>query len=117
MRVDVHLLTPDLRARARGSTCCGHLLLLFPFTGFAGLGVRCPRWRASWRVREGSPDPGGLPRYPLKAVMPRRPRAAAAAGRLAGDQGRVALARRAAGQAGSAVGTGGGVSRRRSDEP
>jgi TRAP-type mannitol/chloroaromatic compound transport system permease small subunit len=25
--------------------------------------------RASWRIREGSPDPGGLPRYPLKAMI------------------------------------------------
>src|SRR5690606_39939852 len=24
----------------------------------------------SWRVREGSPNPGGLARYPLKAVIP-----------------------------------------------
>jgi TRAP-type mannitol/chloroaromatic compound transport system permease small subunit len=24
---------------------------------------------ASFRVREGSPDPGGLPRYPIKALI------------------------------------------------
>ena len=28
-----------------------------------------PSIRNSWAVREVSPDPGGLPRYPLKAVI------------------------------------------------
>jgi TRAP-type mannitol/chloroaromatic compound transport system permease small subunit len=25
--------------------------------------------RSSWQIREVSPDPGGLPRYPLKAMI------------------------------------------------
>jgi TRAP-type mannitol/chloroaromatic compound transport system permease small subunit len=28
-----------------------------------------PAVRNSWSIREVSPDPGGLPRYPLKAVI------------------------------------------------
>jgi TRAP-type mannitol/chloroaromatic compound transport system permease small subunit len=25
--------------------------------------------RSSWQIRETSPDPGGLPRYPIKALI------------------------------------------------
>ena len=31
--------------------------------------VSYPAVAASFRVREGSPDPGGLPRYPIKALI------------------------------------------------
>jgi TRAP-type mannitol/chloroaromatic compound transport system permease small subunit len=31
--------------------------------------VSYPAVRASWNVRETSPDPGGLARYPIKALI------------------------------------------------
>ena len=46
----------------------GSVLMLLPFSVFV-LWVSWPSIRASWAVREASPDPGGLPRYPLKAVI------------------------------------------------
>lgn len=46
----------------------GTLLLLVPFSVFV-LWSSWPAVRNSWRIREVSPDPGGLPRYPLKAVI------------------------------------------------
>lgn len=67
VRVDV--LYSRLPARARAAAdLAGHLLLLAPFT-LAVLWLSWPSVRASWAVREGSPDPGGLPRYPLKAMV------------------------------------------------
>jgi TRAP-type mannitol/chloroaromatic compound transport system permease small subunit len=33
------------------------------------LWVSWPSVRNSWIVREGSPDPGGLPRWPLKPLI------------------------------------------------
>ena len=33
------------------------------------LWVSWPAVRNSWSIRETSPDPGGLPRYPIKAVI------------------------------------------------
>jgi len=47
----------------------GTVVLLLPFTAFT-LWTSWPAVRNSWAVREVSPDPGGLPRYPLKAVIP-----------------------------------------------
>lgn len=46
----------------------GGLLMLLPFTIFA-LWVSWPSVRNSWHVWEASPDPGGLPRYPIKTVI------------------------------------------------
>lgn len=46
----------------------GSALFLLPFTLFA-LVASWPSVRNSWQVREGSPDPGGLARYPIKAVV------------------------------------------------
>ncbi|MBW3570548.1 MAG: TRAP transporter small permease subunit [Gemmatimonadetes bacterium] len=46
----------------------GTVLFLVPFCIFM-LIVSWPSVAASWRVREVSPDPGGLPRYPIKAVI------------------------------------------------
>ncbi len=37
------------------------LLMLWTSTGYVA---------ASWRVLESSPDPGGLPRYPVKTLIP-----------------------------------------------
>jgi TRAP-type mannitol/chloroaromatic compound transport system permease small subunit len=46
----------------------GTLLFLLPFSAMMLL-VSYPSVAASWRVREVSPDPGGLPRYPIKAMV------------------------------------------------
>jgi TRAP-type mannitol/chloroaromatic compound transport system permease small subunit len=46
----------------------GTILFLIPFSGFA-IWLSWPAVRNSWVVRETSPDPGGLPRYPLKALI------------------------------------------------
>lgn len=46
----------------------GGLFLLIPFCWFA-FWVCSPSVRASFAVLEVSPDPGGLPRWPIKAMM------------------------------------------------
>lgn len=46
----------------------GGLFLLLPFCALA-LWVTWPSVYNSWKVLEGSPDPGGLPRYPIKTVL------------------------------------------------
>ena len=67
VRVDV--LYGRLRRRTRAwIDVIGSLLMLIPFCVFV-LWVSWPSIRNSWAVREMSPDPGGLPRYPLKAVI------------------------------------------------
>jgi TRAP-type mannitol/chloroaromatic compound transport system permease small subunit len=67
VRVDV--IYGRLSARARSIiNIAGTLLLLVPFSAFV-LWVSTPVVRSSWRIREGSPDPGGLVRYPLKALI------------------------------------------------
>ena len=67
VRVDV--LYGRLRRRARARIdVIGSVLMLIPFCIFV-LWVSWPSIHNSWLVREGSPDPGGLPRYPLKAVI------------------------------------------------
>jgi TRAP-type mannitol/chloroaromatic compound transport system permease small subunit len=73
LRHDVHVrvdvLFERLGARARAwIDLVGTLALLVPFVSMM-LWVSVPSVRASWRVREASPDPGGLPRYPLKALL------------------------------------------------
>jgi TRAP-type mannitol/chloroaromatic compound transport system permease small subunit len=67
VRVDVWYgrLSPAGRARV---DLAGTVLFLLPFTAFV-LWVSWPSVRASWAVHEGSPDPGGLPRYPLKSAI------------------------------------------------
>ncbi len=47
----------------------GTLLFLLPFCVCA-LWFTLPSVLNSWQVHEISPDPGGLPRYPLKMVLP-----------------------------------------------
>lgn len=67
VRVDVFY--GRLTARAQHIVnIAGTTLLLLPFSLFI-LWVSYPVVRSSWLVREGSPDPGGLPRYPLKALI------------------------------------------------
>ena len=46
----------------------GTLVLLLPFSFFV-LWVSWPTVLNSWKVLEGSPDPGGLPRYPIKSMI------------------------------------------------
>lgn len=68
VRVDVlsSRLSPAVR---RTVDLAGHLLFLIPFCA-AGLVLSVPMVRASWAVWEGSPDPGGLPRWPVKSLIP-----------------------------------------------
>jgi TRAP-type mannitol/chloroaromatic compound transport system permease small subunit len=67
VRVDVVYGRLGPRARA-AVDLAGHLLLLVPFCAFA-LWVSWPMVAESWRVHEQSIDPGGLPRYPVKALI------------------------------------------------
>ncbi|SVB65382.1 uncharacterized protein METZ01_LOCUS218236, partial [marine metagenome] len=46
----------------------GTIFFLIPLT-IMMLWVTFPAVRASWQIRETSPDPGGLPRYPIKALI------------------------------------------------
>jgi len=67
VRVDV--LYGRLSARMRAwIDLIGTLLLLLPFC-ISALLLSWPSVRNSWAVLEGSPDPGGLPRYPLKTMI------------------------------------------------
>jgi TRAP-type mannitol/chloroaromatic compound transport system permease small subunit len=68
VRVDV--LHARLHPRQRDTLeLCGLVLLLCPFTAF----VAATTWPVAWQSfleREGSPDPGGLTRWPLKMGVP-----------------------------------------------
>lgn len=67
VRVDVFYSRLSSRARA-WIDLIGTLALLVPFA-IVGLVVTWPSLRASWAILEGSPDPGGLPRYPIKTMI------------------------------------------------
>jgi len=68
VRVDV--LHARLHPRQRDwIELCGLALFLCPFAAF----VAATTWPVAWQSfteREGSPDPGGLPRWPLKLAVP-----------------------------------------------
>lgn len=73
LRENAHVRVDVLYSRlsARGQSVIniiGTVLMLVPFSVFV-LWVSGPIVRSSWSIREGSPDPGGLPRYPLKALI------------------------------------------------
>lgn len=73
LRENAHVRVDVLYSRlsARGQSVIniiGTVLMLIPFSAFV-LWVSSPIVRSSWSIREGSPDPGGLPRYPLKALI------------------------------------------------
>ncbi len=73
LRHDVHVrvdvLYERLPARARAwIDLAGTVLFLIPFS-LAMLYVSWPAVRNSIQIREMSPDPGGLPRWPIKAVI------------------------------------------------
>lgn len=67
VRVDVFYGRLSRRGRAWVNVL-GTLLFLFPFSALM-LWTSWPAVRNSWAVREMSPDPGGLPRYPIKTVI------------------------------------------------
>ena len=68
VRVDV--LYGRLGSRGRSwIDLVGTLLFLIPFCAFA-LALAWPAVSNSWAILEDSPDPGGLPRYPLKTLVP-----------------------------------------------
>jgi TRAP-type mannitol/chloroaromatic compound transport system permease small subunit len=73
LRHDVHVRVDVLfnRLSERGRAwvdIVGTVFFLIPFSVLM-LWVSWPMVRASWAVRETSPDPGGLSRYPIKAVI------------------------------------------------
>ena len=70
---DVHVRVDVLYERLGRKTrawidLAGTVLFLLPFS-LLMLWVSWPPVRNSWVIRETSPDPGGLPRYPIKAVI------------------------------------------------
>ena len=67
VRVDVFYGRLGPRGQA-GIDLAGTLLFLIPFCIFA-LWVSFPTVRNSWAVWEVSPDPGGLPRWPIKSAI------------------------------------------------
>ena len=67
VRVDVLYGQLSHRGKAR-IDLAGGILFLIPFCIF-GLVMCWPAVRNSWLVWEISPDPGGLPRYPIKTAM------------------------------------------------
>lgn len=69
MHVRVDVLYERLTPRARAwIDVAGTVLFLLPFC-VTMLVTSWPAVQNSWLVREGSPDPGGLVRYPIKAVL------------------------------------------------
>lgn len=74
LRRDEHVRVDVLYARLSPTRkawldVAGTVLLLVPFCGFA-IWSSLPTVLMSVSVREGSPEPGGLPRYPLKVLIP-----------------------------------------------
>ena len=68
VRVDVLYGRMSPRARAH-IDFWGGILFLLPFCAFAFVGS-LPMASESFAIRELSPDPGGLPRWPIKAAIP-----------------------------------------------
>lgn len=74
LRQDAHVRVDLVYARLtpRGKAwinLLGVLLLLLPFCLFM-LWAVWPSVVESWTIRELSPDPGGLPRWPIRAAVP-----------------------------------------------
>ncbi len=67
VRVDVLYARLSSRARA-WIDLLGLLLFLIPFA-LLSIYVAWPIVYDSWKIHEMSPDPGGLPRYPIKASL------------------------------------------------
>ena len=70
---NVHVRVDVMYAKASDKTrvwidLVGTVVFLIPFCVM--MLITCwPAVRNSWAVREGSPDPGGLARYPIKTVL------------------------------------------------
>ena len=74
LRHDAHVRVDVLYGRLsrRGKAwinVAGTVLFLLPFCALM-VWVSWPSVRNAWAVLEQSPDPGGLPRYPLRTVVP-----------------------------------------------
>ena len=67
VRVDVLYARVGPRVRA-WINLLGTVLFLIPFSALM-LWLTVPTVRNSWQVLEMSPDPGGLPRYPIKSMI------------------------------------------------
>lgn len=67
VRVDVIYGRLGVRARA-WIDLLGTVALLLPFCGFV-LWVGWPTVAESWRTKESSPNPDGLPLYPVKSLI------------------------------------------------
>ncbi len=73
LRLNGHVRVDVFQSRWRGkrkalAELVGTLLFLLPFSGL----ILFFSWKwvlASWRIWETSPDPGGLPRYPIKSLI------------------------------------------------
>ncbi len=68
VRVDIFYNRLSRRAKA-WINILGTLIFLLPFCALM-IGTSWPAVTDSWARLEGSPDPGGLPRYPLLTVIP-----------------------------------------------
>jgi len=73
LRHDVHVRVDVMYSRVAPRTrawidLAGTVLFLVPFCVMMLL-TSWPAVRNSWAVREASPDPGGLARYPIKSVL------------------------------------------------
>lgn len=68
VRVDVLFMQVGPRGRA-WINLVGTLIFLLPFCVFV-MWTSWPTVSNSWAVLEMSPDPGGLPRYPIKTAIP-----------------------------------------------
>ncbi|MEM6797355.1 MAG: TRAP transporter small permease subunit [Acidobacteriota bacterium] len=68
VRVDVFYGRLGPRAKA-WIDLVGLTVMLLPFCAFA-FWTSLPMVENSWAVRETSPDPGGLARYPIKTLVP-----------------------------------------------
>lgn len=68
VRVDVFYARLSPRGQA-WTDLLGTVLLLIPFCTFL-LWAVWPSVMESWKIREMSPDPGGLPRWPIRAAVP-----------------------------------------------
>jgi len=68
VRVDILYSKLSLKGKA-WVNLLGTIVLLLPFCALM-LWVAWPAVVNSWAVMEVSPDPGGLPRYPIKTVVP-----------------------------------------------
>ncbi|MBI4545450.1 MAG: TRAP transporter small permease subunit [Gemmatimonadetes bacterium] len=73
LKHDVHVRVDVVYSRLSGRQrawvdVLGTVLFLLPFC-LLMLWTAWPAVRNSWAIREGSPDPGGLPRYPIKTLI------------------------------------------------